>query len=56
MNAVKRINVAALAAGRTGGVGRIVPGPREAGQGVGTAGRSAGRGAMYQIHNSRASE
>jgi len=56
MNAVKRINDAALTGWRTGGASRIVPGPQGTGQGVGIARRSAGRGAVYQFHNSGAPE
>jgi hypothetical protein len=56
MNAVKRINDATLTAGRTGDGIRIVPGPRQAGQGVGISWRSAGRSAVYQFHNSGAPE
>lgn len=56
MNAVKRINDAALTGWRTGGISRIVPGQRTTGQDVGIAGRSAGRGAVYQFHNSGAPE
>jgi len=44
MNAVKRINDPALTGRRTGGISRIVPGQRATGQGVGIAGRGAGRG------------
>ena len=44
MNAVKRINDPALTGRRTGGISRIVPGQRATGQGMGIAGRGAGRG------------